>query len=154
MGAVHVGIRHDDDLMIPEFFPVKIFITHTGAQRGDDLFDFFAGQYFVEAGLFHIHDLAAQGQNGLKSPVPSLFGAAAGRIALNQKNFPFRRNLALAFGQFAGHEQVDAGSFLARQFLGPSGCFPRPGGIHRLGENLSGLLGVFLQINGQLLVAD
>ena len=39
MGAVHVGIGHDDDLVIAQFFQIKFLPADTCAQRGDELFD-------------------------------------------------------------------------------------------------------------------
>ena len=39
MGTVHIGIGHDDDLVIPEFFDVEIF-SDTAAECGNHILDF------------------------------------------------------------------------------------------------------------------
>ncbi len=78
MGAVDVGVGHDDDLVVAEFFQVKLLAADAGAEGGDELFDLLGTEDFVEARLFHIHNLAAQGQDGLDGPVTPLFGRTAG----------------------------------------------------------------------------
>ena len=40
MRAVHVGIGHNDDLMVAEFFEVKIF-ADSAAEGCDHIFNFF-----------------------------------------------------------------------------------------------------------------
>ena len=77
VGAVHVGVGHDDDLVVTQFGGVEIFLPNAGAERGDERADFFVAQHLVEPGLLHVQDLAAQGQDGLVAAVASLFSRAA-----------------------------------------------------------------------------
>jgi uncharacterized protein YunC (DUF1805 family) len=35
VAAVHIGIGHDDDLVIAQFFDIELLAADTGAKRGD-----------------------------------------------------------------------------------------------------------------------
>ena len=86
MGAVHIGIRHDDDLVIPQLVLVKL-IPQPGAQGGDHRGELIVAVHLICPGLFHIEHLAPQRKDGLVSGVPALLGRAAGGIALDDVNF-------------------------------------------------------------------
>ena len=77
MGSVDIGVRHADDAVIPQLGQVKL-IAKAAAESRDHVFDFGVKQGFVDAGLFDIQYLAAQGHDGLKVPVTPGFGTAAG----------------------------------------------------------------------------
>ena len=81
MRAVLIGIGQDDDLVVLERADIKILVN-VGAQRRNNGAEFLVGQHLIQALLFGVEGLAAQGQDGLKMPVAPLLGAAAGRIAL------------------------------------------------------------------------
>ena len=53
MSAVNVGIGHDNDAMIAQFFNIKLFVD-IRAQSDNQIFDFIVGQHFVQARSFHI----------------------------------------------------------------------------------------------------
>ena len=61
MGAVDIGVRHDDDLVIAQLVDVEIVLADAGAERGDQRADLVRRQHLVEAGALDIEDLAAQG---------------------------------------------------------------------------------------------
>src|SRR5262249_61560413 len=63
--AVHVRVRHDDDLVIARLGDVELFLD-ARANRGDDRTDFFVRQHLVDAGLLDVDDLAAEWQNRLE----------------------------------------------------------------------------------------
>ncbi len=152
MGAVDVGVGHDDDLVVAEFFQVKLLAADAGAEGGDELFDLLGTEDFVEARLFHIHNLAAQGQDGLDGPVTPLFGRTAGGITLDDEQFAFCRDAALAFGQLTGHHHRQA-ALLARQVAGLARRVTRPGRLHHLAEDGARYPGVLFQVGTQFLVA-
>src|SRR5512134_881813 len=79
MTTVHVSIGHDDDASIAQTFQFEI-VTDARSQRGDQGFDFIAGQDLIEAGTLRIHDLAAQRQDRLEVTIASLLGRATCRI--------------------------------------------------------------------------
>lgn len=62
VAAIHVGVGHDDDLVVAGFANVKAAfvgtITDAGADGGDHGLDFFVLQGFVEAGFFYIDELS------------------------------------------------------------------------------------------------
>ena len=87
MRAVHIGIGHDDDAVVAQFFGVEFFLADAGAERGNQRGHFLAGEHFFKAGFFHIQNFALQRQNGLKFTVAALLGRAAGGIALDQIQF-------------------------------------------------------------------
>ena len=57
MGAVHIGIRHDDDFMIAQLGVVK-FVTDTRTQRRDHRLELIVAIHLVRPGLFHVQHLA------------------------------------------------------------------------------------------------
>ena len=77
MRAVDVGVGHDDDLVIAQFAQIEL-VADAGTECGDQRADLLARQHLVDAGAFHVEDLAAQGEHGLEGPVARLLGAAAG----------------------------------------------------------------------------
>ena len=77
MAAVHIGIRHDDDLVVPELFQVEV-LPDPGPQGGDDGLELFVLVDLVRPGLFHVQHLAPHGQDGLEAAVAALDGGAAG----------------------------------------------------------------------------
>ena len=86
MGAVHIGIGHDDDLVVPQLGGVK-FIADTGAQGGNDRLKFVVAVHLVRPGLFHVQHLAPQGKDGLEPGIPALGSGAACGVALDDVDF-------------------------------------------------------------------
>ena len=87
MGAVNVGIGHDDDFVIADFVDVEgaflFAIADTGADGGDEVLDFAVLEGAVEAGFFDVEDFPAEREDGLGAAVASLFGGAAGGVTLD-----------------------------------------------------------------------
>ena len=144
MGAVHIGVGHDDDLVIAQFFQVELR-PDAGAQRLDQRADFAAGQHPVKPGALHVQDLAAQGQDGLVLAVAAILGAAASGIAFDQKQFRFHRITLLAIGQLAGQARYFEHALAPGQVTRLLRSFARGGGINDLGHDGLGVSGVFLQ---------
>ena len=46
--AVHVGIGHDDDAVVAQFFGIEFFFADACAQSGNQRGDFLAGQHFFK----------------------------------------------------------------------------------------------------------
>ena len=44
VGAVDVGVRHDDDLVVAQLFEVEVVAADAGAERGDERADLLAGR--------------------------------------------------------------------------------------------------------------
>ena len=81
--AVHVGVGHQDDLVVPRVLQLEILL-HAGADGGDHRPDLLVAEDLVDPGPLDVQDLAAERQDGLERAVAALLGAAAGRVALDQ----------------------------------------------------------------------
>jgi len=99
MGAVDVGVRHHDDLVIAQLVDREI-VADAGAERGDQDADLLAGQHLVGTHPLDVEDLAAQRQHGLEFAVAALLGAAACGIALDDEQLGLGGILFLAVGEF------------------------------------------------------
>ena len=108
VGAVHVGVGHDDDPVVPQLRDVEAVADalDPGAERDDQRPDVLAGHDLVEAGLLDVQELAAQRQDRLEPPVAALLGRAAGRVALDDVELAARRIALLAVGELARQRQA------------------------------------------------
>ena len=78
MSAVHIGIGHQDDLVVTELGNIKIFVD-TRTKGGDHSFDLGIGINLVKTRLLHIQDLTSKRQNGLgRTGSGCLCGSACG----------------------------------------------------------------------------
>ena len=53
MGAVHIGIGHDNDFSVPRFADIEIF-PDSAAESCNHIFDFITGQHTVQTGFFYV----------------------------------------------------------------------------------------------------
>ncbi len=101
VGAVHIGVRHDDNAVVAQLFWVELVDPNSAPERCNEGPDLLRGEHFVKTGLFYIEDFAFQGKNGLKPAIPPLFCRTTGRIPLHEKELGERRILFLAVGKLA-----------------------------------------------------
>ena len=73
MGAVHVGIGHDDDLVVSELAQIKVF-RDTGTECGDHGSDLFISEYFIKSCFFYVKDLTTERKDSLCSSVSGSLG--------------------------------------------------------------------------------
>ena len=116
MGAVDVGVRHDDDLVIAQLVGVELVAADARAERGDQRADLFGRQHLVETRALDIQDLAAQRQHRLVFAIAALLGGAAGGVALDDEEFGLGRIALLAIGKLAGQVGDIERALAARQF--------------------------------------
>ena len=129
--AVDVGVGHDHDLAVAALGQVGLF-ADARADGRDHAADFFVGQHFVFARLVGVDDLAAQRQDGLILAQPAAFGAAAGRITLDQVQLALVDVAAGAVAQLAGQAAAGERAFaLAEQSLAPCGPLSRASAASR-----------------------
>ena len=100
MGSVHVGVRHDDDLVVPQLCRVEV-VPHPGAEGLDHGADLLVGQHLVEARFLDVEDLAPERKDRLERPVPALLGAASCRVSLHDVDLAVFRAFARAVRQFS-----------------------------------------------------
>ncbi len=144
MGAVHVSVRHNDNLMVAELVVIRIF-TNAYAHGGNHIFDFLTGQHAVKTGTLGIQDFAAQRKNSLRIGVAPGFCGTARTVPFHNENFTFCGVLALTIGEFAGKRVFGKKSFAAHQVLCSAGCFPCSRCIDRLIDNKTCFFGVFAE---------
>ena len=105
VGAVHVGIRHDDDLVVAGLLHVEgalaLGVADARADGRDEGADLLVREYLVEARLLGVDELAAQGQDRLVAPVAALLRGAAGRVALDDVELAESRVALGAVGELA-----------------------------------------------------
>ena len=153
VGAVDVGVGHQDDLVIPELREVELLGADARPQRRDEQPDFVVGEDLVVAGLLGVDDLAAQREDGLRAAVAPLLGRAAGGIALDQEDLAVLRIALRAIGELGRQPLVVAArasrelARLARRLA----CLGRP---HALVRDLARGGRIFLERLGQLVVDD
>ena len=149
VGAVDVGISHDDDAVIAQLFRFEVFRANARAQRGNEDGNGFRTDDFVGAGTFDVQNLAAQRQNRLEFAVAALLGGAAGRVALDDVDFALRRVFFLTVCQFAGQANAVKRAFAAGEVARFAGGFAGTRGFDNLAADGFGFNGVFQQEVGQ-----
>ena len=149
VGAVHVGVGHNDHLVVAQLALVKL-LPQAGAQGGDDGGELVVAVHLVRPGLLHVEHLAPQGEDGLVPGVPALLGGAAGGVALDDVNFRQGRVPLIAVGQLAREGGPLQGVLPADVLPGAAGGLPGPVGHHGLLQNGPAHGGVLLQIGLQL----
>ena len=104
MATIHVGIGHDYDFMVSQFFKVNrfrvIISSDCDSQRGINIPDFLAIVNTVSHCFLNIQDFTTQRKDGLKMAVTPLFGRSTCRIPFDQEQFAKRCILFRAVGQF------------------------------------------------------
>src|SRR5437867_777211 len=124
MRPVHVGIGHDDDLVVTEPRGVEVVLADAGPERRDHAADFLVAQHLVIAGLLHVEDFALERQDSLEPAVPALLGSSACRFALDQEDFAPRRVLLLAVGELAWQPAGIESALAPREVTGLARRFP------------------------------
>ena len=153
MGAVHIGIGHDDDLVVAGLFHVEV-LAHAGAEGSDHGLEGVGGQDPVQTGFFHVEDLAPEGKDGLDLGVTAYLGRTAGGVPFDDEDFRQGRVLFPAVCQLTRQRRAVQGALAPGQLPGAFGRFPGPGGLEVLFHDALGHVGVFFQEGGELFVDD
>ena len=97
VASVHIGIGHDDDLMVTELaevhplLSVLIFLGYGHAESRIDIADFLTVECPVLGSLFHIENLTSQRKDCLDATVTALFSRTACRISLDEEELALFR---------------------------------------------------------------
>ena len=106
VAAVHVGVTHDDNLVVAELRHVEralVFFGPDGHPEGRvDVLDFFVVEDLVLHGLLHVEDFSTEGHDGLEHAVAALLGRSACRVTLDQEELAHGGILLGAVGELAG----------------------------------------------------
>ena len=145
VGAVHVGVGHDDDAVVAELGQVER-VADAGAQGDHERPDVLARDDLVQAGLLDVEELAAQRQDRLEAAVATLLGRAAGRVALDDVQLALGRVAFLAVGQLARQRHALEGALADDQVAGLAGRLAGPGGGERLLDDPPAVGRVLVQV--------
>ncbi len=110
VGAVDVGIGHDDDAAVAALGEVLIF-ADAGADGGDHAADFFVGEDFVFARFVGVDDFAAERKDRLELADAAALGGAAGRVTFYEVEFALVDVAAGAVAKLAGEAAAGEGAF-------------------------------------------
>src|SRR5215208_284209 len=147
MTPVHVGVGHDDDLVVAGL-PYVEGLPHSGAYGADHGLYLDVGEDLVDVGLLDVEDLAPQGQYRLEVPLPALLRATTGRVALDDVQLAPRRVFRREIRQLARQRRAlqiplaDSVSHLPRGLA-------RPRGLQRLVDDRLRLGGTLLEELGE-----
>ena len=144
MGAVHIGVRHDDDLVVAQLGLVKI-LPQAGAQGGDHRLELVVAVDLVRPGLLHVEHLAPERQDGLETGVPPLLGGAPCGVALHDIDFGEGWVALVAVGQLTRKGGALQGILAPDVLPGLAGGLPGPVGHQRLFQNGLPHAGVLVQ---------
>ncbi len=122
MGAVDIGVGHDDDLVVPQIVNVEPR-AHRHAQSLADIPYFRIVAQLVRCGPQNVQDLALQGQQGLGLAAARPLGAAPGAVTLDDEQFRPLAVLGRAVGQLARQAQPLGRRFPLGFLFGPA---PQP----------------------------
>jgi len=150
VGAVHVGIRHDDDAVVTRLVGVEV-VADAAADGGDERGDGVARERAVQTGALHVEDLAAQGQDGLVLTVARLLGRAACGVALYNEDFGLARVLGGAVRQLARQAEAVEHVLAARGLAGLASGLAGLERLTRLADDALGGGWVLFQVLGEAL---
>ena len=92
MLTVHIGISHENDLVVAGLLQVEI-VANTGAEGRNHSLNLSIGKRSVKASTLHVEDLTAQRQNSLAVWITPLNRRTTCGVTLHQINFGNRRIL-------------------------------------------------------------
>ena len=143
VGAIHVGVGHDDDALVAQGRLVVI-VAGAAAQGLQEVTQFLVGVHLFGGGAGHVEDLAAQRQHRLEAAVAPLLGRAAGGIPLDQENLGALGGGLGAVGELAGQPRAARrrGALELARLLAVEALVGAP---HHVVEELAGRLGVARQ---------
>ena len=153
MRAVHVGIGHDDDLVVADFVGVEVG-PEAAAHGGDERANLLVGEHALQTRLLDVEHLAAQRQDRLRGAVPALLRRAAGRIALHEEELGLRGVAAGAVRQLARQPAALQRALAPRQVARLASRDARPRRVDRLLDELAGDRGVLVEERLELLAHE
>jgi hypothetical protein len=145
VAAIDIGIRHDDDLVIPRLFNIEIFGTDPCPESRDQRAKLGRSEHSVEPCALDVQDFTAQRQDCLVFAIARLLGGPAGGIALDDEQFGFRRVPFLAIGKLARQGRNIQCALTPRQIARLTCGFAGDGGLNNLTDNLLCLIWMFFE---------
>src|SRR3954453_9963939 len=151
--AVHVGVRHQDHLVVAGALEGDR-VAHAGPDRRDQRLDLLVAQHLVDERALALEALAAQRQDRLRVAVAALLGRAAGGVALHDEDLAERRILAGEVGQLARQPRFLERALAPREVARLARGRARLRRRDRLADDLARVGRVLLEVLRELLVDD
>ena len=86
-GVGGAGGNAVNNMIEKELVGVEFVPADTATKGGDQRTHLIRGKHLVESGLLYIQNLTPERQNGLRPPIPTLFGGTTGGVSLHQVQF-------------------------------------------------------------------
>ena len=85
MASIHIGIRHDNNFVIPQFCDIKFIFSNARAQSTYECTNFLRSKHAVKAGALHIQNFTSNGKNRLVFTVTTCFSIPSGTVSFHDK---------------------------------------------------------------------
>ena len=150
MGAVHIGICHNNNLVVAELGNIEV-VVNSRSKRRDHGTNLSVCIDLVQSGFLHVQNLSSQRQDGLVCLASGFLGGSAGGISLYQVDLAVLRILVRTVCQLSRQSQAVQSGLSSGHLPGTSGS--RPGSLGQNGFFADDFRNarVLLQEIGQLL---
>jgi hypothetical protein len=125
MRAVHVGVGHDDDLVVAQLVGCRTRPADAGAERGDQRADLLARLSIRSKRARSTFRILPRSGRTAWLWRAALLGRAAGAVALDEEQLGLGRVLFLAIGELAGQRGHVHRRLAPGQFAGLAGGLAR-----------------------------
>ena len=132
MRPVHVGVRHQDDLVVSQLLYVEVAEADPRAESGNDRDDVPVLENLVQPRLRDVDALAPERQHRLVATVTPLFRRPAGGIALDEEQLRAGRVALRAVRQLAGQRAGVEHALTSRHLARLTGRFAGRGRLDAL----------------------
>ena len=149
MGAVHIGICHDNDLMVSQLGDIKIFMDPC-TESCDHGFDLRIGIDLIQPCFLHVQDLSSQRKDCLGRPASGSLCRSPCRISLYNIDLTFAGILVYTVRQLAWQGHSIQSRFSPGQLPCLSGRIPGSLRQDRFLHNDLGDCRILFQIDFQL----
>ena len=85
--AVHIRVRHDNDLMVAQLGYVEFVTANARPERHHEVANFLTAEHPVKAGAFDVQDFTFQRQDRLRPPIATGLSRTTGAVTLNEEDF-------------------------------------------------------------------
>ena len=152
MASVHIGIGHDDNLVVTQLteihslLSVFILLRHSHAECGIDITDFLTVERPVFCSFLHVQNLTSKRKDSLDATVTSLLCSTACGISLDEEELALFRISFGAVCKFTRHTGTGHYSLALNHFTRLSGSVSGCGGENDfLYDNLR-ILRIFFEV--------
>ena len=111
MRTIHIGIGHDNDLVVTQFCDIEVFMD-TRSESSDHGFDLGISIDFIQSRFLHVQNFSTQWKDCLCRTASCGLGRAAGGITLYDIDFTVFGSLSEQSASFPGRDIPSNAVFL------------------------------------------